>query len=79
MKLQLIKTTTDPRSDCRNNSRMNFRTPRFILADEEGIEFFTSRKKGDCQEILDWVEGGNWDGIGDLQMAFDQRFRHQIA
>ena len=73
MKLQLIKTTTDPRSSCRNNSHMNFSTPRFILVDEEGMELFTSRKKADCQEIKDWVEDGNWDGEGELQMSFDSR------
>ena len=73
MRLQLIKTTTDPRSSCRNNARMNCSTPRFILVDEDGYEMFTSRKKADCQEILDWVEDGNWDGEGELELAFDSR------
>ena len=73
MRLQLIKTTTDPRTNCRNNSRMNCRTPRFILVDEDGYEVFSSRKKADCQEIKYWVDGGNWDGEGELQMSFDSR------
>ncbi len=70
--LTVVKSTTDPFSDCRNNSRRNGRTPRYLVLDEDGIEAFSSRRKRDCDAVVQWA-AAHWDGKGDLELAYLSR------